>query len=68
MIVAYDYTKSGVPYSGPPDDAAYLTRFIDLMKRPVTLLKNKLDLVKIHRKFHVSSLFYISFFSIFTKS
>ncbi|XP_050541765.1 thioredoxin domain-containing protein 11 isoform X2 [Daktulosphaira vitifoliae] len=52
MIVAYDYTKSGVPYSGPSDDAAYLTRFIDLMKRPVILLKNKLDLVKVHRKFH----------------
>ncbi|XP_050422897.1 thioredoxin domain-containing protein 11 [Adelges cooleyi] len=52
MIVAYDYKKTGVPYVGPLNNAAYLTRFIHELKRPVQLLSNKLDLVKVHRKYH----------------
>lgn len=54
MIVAYDYTKVGIYYTGPPNDAAYITRFIDTMKRPVTLLNNKIDLVKVHQQHHVN--------------
>ncbi|XP_025207920.1 thioredoxin domain-containing protein 11 [Melanaphis sacchari] len=52
MIVAYDYTKVGIYYTGPPNDAAYITRFIDNMKRPVKLLNNKLDLLKVHQQYH----------------
>lgn len=54
MIVAYDYTKAGVYYTGPTNDVAYITRFIDTMKRPVTVLNSKLDLLKIHQKYHVN--------------
>lgn len=54
MIVAYDYTKVGIYYTGPPNDAAYITRFIDTMKRPVTLLNNHIDLVKVIQQYHVS--------------
>lgn len=54
MIVAYDYTKVGIYYSGPPNDASYITRFVDTMKRPVKLLNSKLDLLKIHQQYHVS--------------
>jgi hypothetical protein len=54
MIVAYDYTKVGIYYSGPPNDAAYITRFVDTMKRPVKLLNNKLDLLKVHQQYHVN--------------
>jgi len=54
MIVAYDYTKVGVYYTGPSNDAAYITRFIDTMKRPVKILNSKLDLLKVHQQYHVS--------------
>lgn len=52
MIVAYDYTKVGIYYTGPPNDAAYITRFVDTMKRPVKLLNDKLDLLKVHQQYH----------------
>lgn len=52
MIVAYDYTKVGIYYTGPPNDAAYITRFVDTMKRPVKLLNSKLDLLKVHQQYH----------------
>lgn len=54
MIVAYDYTKVGIYYTGPSNNAAYITRFVDTMKRPVKLLNSKLDLLKVHRQYHVS--------------
>lgn len=55
MIIAYDYTKNGIYYAGPPDDAAYITRFVDTMKRPVKLLNSKLDLLKVHQQYHVNT-------------
>lgn len=54
MIVAYDYTKNGIYYTGPPNDAAYITRFIDNMKHPVKLLNTKLDLLKVHQQYNVN--------------
>jgi len=49
MIVAYDHNKLGIYYSGPSNDAAYITRFVDTMKRPIKLLHSKLDLLKVHQ-------------------
>lgn len=54
MIVAYDYNKAGIYYTGPSNDAAYITRFVDNMKRPVMLLNNKLDLLKVHQQYQVN--------------
>lgn len=54
IIVAYDYTKGGIYYTGPTNDAAYITRFIDTMKRPVMLLNNKRELLKVHQQYHVN--------------
>lgn len=56
MIVAYDYTKVGIYYTGPTNDAAYITRFVDTMKRPVKLLNSKLDLLEVHQQYHVNIL------------
>lgn len=61
MIVAYDYTKVGIYYTGPPNDAAYITRFVDTMKRPVKLLNDKLDLLKVHQQYHVNIFFIYTF-------
>lgn len=65
MIVAYDYTKAGIYYTGPPNDAAYITRFIDTMKRPVKLLNSKLDLLKIHQQYHVNIYLIITMYNIY---
>lgn len=54
MIVAYDYNKVGIYYTGPANDAAYITRFVDNMKHPVKLLNSKLDLLNVHQQYHVN--------------
>jgi len=57
MIVAYDYSKSGIYYTGPANDAAYITRFVDTMKHPVKLLNSKSDLLNVHQQYHVNIYF-----------